>query len=209
MEKNPKGWFTRGYLPHLDSFDLTQMITFRLADALPQDVILRITNDREFKNNKVKLKYIDTSMDAGFGACYLKAPQVASIVENALWFFHRDRYNLIAWVVMPNHVHVLVDMFNNFQINQIVHSWKSYTSKQINKQLGRTGVLWQREYWDRYIRDEVHFSRAIEYINMNPVKAGLVSNACDWLFSSARFYTMQQSEEYPIGSAGDPLARDF
>ena len=110
------------------------------------------------------------------------------LVENALLYFDGKRYRLFAWVVMPNHVHVLVELFEDHTLDQILHSWKSYTATEANNILGRRGQFWYREYYDRYIRNEAHFARAVEYIHNNPVAAGLVSRAEDWRFSSARKY---------------------
>lgn len=82
---------------------------------------------------------------------------------------------------MPNHVHVLVKLAHESpSLSSIVHSWKSYTAKQINQQLGRTGPLWMRDYFDRYIRDDAHLHACVEYIRQNPVKAGLVHKAEEW-----------------------------
>lgn len=102
---------------------------------------------------------------------------------------HNKRYDLIAYTVMPNHVHLLVKTYENFDLKQIVHSWKSYTANEIKKEIaGKLPALpakvWQCDYWDRFIRDENHFKKAIEYIHNNPVKAGLVKLPEKWEWSS-------------------------
>jgi len=97
------------------------------------------------------------------------------------------RYHLLAWVVMPNHVHVLIEVIQGYPLGDVIHSWKSFTAKQANKILGKTGAFWQRDYFDRFIRDEAHFANVVNYIHHNPVKAGLVRRAEDWPFSSARY----------------------
>lgn len=99
---------------------------------------------------------------------------------------------------MPNHVHLLIKTYENYPLSSIVHSWKSYTAHKISKLLktrdtGETPVLpeykndviWQVEYWDRFIRDENHFRYAVDYIHQNPVKAGLCDKVEDWKWSSA------------------------
>jgi len=96
-----------------------------------------------------------------------------------------ERYRLLAWCVMPNHVHAVAEMLPGFALAHVVHSWKSYMAKEANKMLHREGPFWQREYYDRYIRDDRHLERAIAYIEQNPVKAGLVAQAKEWAFSSA------------------------
>ena len=87
---------------------------------------------------------------------------------------------------MPNHVHVLIDLPSTVALKEVVHGWKSYTAKQINQVIGKTGALWQREYWDRYIRDMEHLQNTIAYIDHNPVSAGLVTTPREWRFGSAR-----------------------
>ena len=86
---------------------------------------------------------------------------------------------------MPNHVHALIETKAGFPLEGVVHSWKSYTAKQINKILGRRGQVWEEDYFDRYIRDQKHLANEIDYIEQNPVKAGLVDKASEWPWSSA------------------------
>jgi putative DNA methylase len=93
---------------------------------------------------------------------------------------------LDAWVVMPNHIHVLIELMAEPTLDEILHSWKSYTSHEANKILRRHGSFWQDDYWDRFIRNQTHYDNAIGYIHQNPVKAGLCKCAEDWPRSSAR-----------------------
>ena len=118
--------------------------------------------------------------------------------------FDGSRYRLIAWCVMPNHVHVLIDPLDS--LGRIVQSWKSYTGRWIlahNAELG-LGVpgkeCWMREYWDRYIRDDKHLRQVIGYIHENPAKAGLCSNAADWPWSSATELGIPGTAEPQLGS---------
>ena len=108
------------------------------------------------------------------------------MVQENLW--HRDgvQYRLLAWVVMPNHVHALIEVWQN-PLPEILKNWKSYTAKVANHILGREGTFWQDDYFDRYIRDEEHYRRAVLYIENNPVKAGLVRLAAHWPWSSPHF----------------------
>lgn len=80
--------------------------------------------------------------DKGYGCCWLKIPEIAAIVEDNLLNFDGTRYRLLAWCVMPNHVHVMVDIEPGITLGEVCHSWRSYTAKKINKLLGRTGVVW-------------------------------------------------------------------
>ncbi|MCW1970753.1 MAG: transposase [Anaerolineae bacterium] len=82
-------------------------------------------------------------------------------------------------------MHILIETRLNYPLSQVVHSWKSFTAKQANTLLGRNGIFWAREYYDRFIRNDRHLTETINYIEQNPVKAGLVQNAEDWRFSSA------------------------
>jgi REP element-mobilizing transposase RayT len=124
-------------------------------------------------------------LDEGLGAAWLRNPAVAEIVLNALLFFNNQRYTLHAWVIMPNHIHVLFTPTAGWTLTKILHSWKSFSAREANKVLDRTGEFWQPEYFDRAIRDERGFIAAVEYIEFNPVKAGLCANPQEWRFSSA------------------------
>ena len=106
-----RGWYTRGYLPHFDAGSTTQVVTFRLADSLPAEVLEAWITELERlpaeKRDPEVRRRIDAYIDRGLGECVLWQPAVAAIVEQALLHFHDVRYQLIAWVVMPNHVHAL------------------------------------------------------------------------------------------------------
>ena len=129
---------------------------------------------------------IEEWLDRGHGACQLKDRRIAKLVEDALLHFDGDRYQLLAWVIMPNHVHVVFEPMAGHRLEDIVHSWKSFTAKEANTILGREGQFWQEEYFDRFIRDSKHLRDVIEYIEQNPVEAHLVKHAEDWAFGSAR-----------------------
>ena len=101
------------------------------------------------------------------------------VIEN-LFHFNGIRYNVLRWCIMPNHVHVLIEVMEGWTLSTIMHGWRSYTAHQANKILERTGVFWMEEYFDRYIRDEKHLETVINYIDNNPVKAGLVDEAHKW-----------------------------
>ena len=124
------------------------------------------------------------------GSCALRHPEAARYVQNSLLHFDPERYRLLAWCIMPNHVHVVIEALTPIAV--IVQGWKSFTSRWILAQNARLHLgipdphrLWMREYWDRYIREESHLHNAIDYIHQNPVKAGLCGHADDWPWSSA------------------------
>jgi REP element-mobilizing transposase RayT len=178
-----KGWHDRGYLPHFDAGALVQSITFRLADSLPRSVYAQVVATAA--NDPERRRRLDSMIDEGRGSCRLRAPENARIVKDALHHFDGERYRLIAWVIMPNHVHVLIEQIDGFPLADIVHSWKSFAAKEINKRRDAGGQVWASDYFDRFIRDESHLAGAIRYIEENPVKAGLATRPEDWPFSSA------------------------
>ena len=217
----PKEWHSRGYLPHRDKPGILQMITYHLADSLPTKVLekykMEIQSLPSDKQNSQYRRKIEEWIDAGHGSCTLKNPQIAQLVFDNFKFYNGKRYDLISWVIMPNHVHVLINVYEGVSLSKIIQSWKGYTGKKINEfykntgnakntrnagnadclvgkgtkkdakqTLSGPGRVWHREYWDRYIRDEKHFNSAVDYIEQNPVKAGLVNSAKDWQWSSAK-----------------------
>lgn len=131
------------------------------------------------------LKLIDQYEDAGIGECLLRDDSIAQIVQDTLLFNHQKKYELICWCIMPNHVHTLIAPVEGMSLSEIMYDWKSYTTHAINKALNRKGKLWMMEYFDRYIRDNDHFQKVVNYIHNNPVKAGLVADSADWRWSSA------------------------
>ena len=192
MTEKHKGWYSKGGLPHFDSSHVIQFITFRLADSIPQSVFEKLDSTLESATESIRRKFLESELDQCHGECYLGIPKIACIVENTLLHFHNKLYFLNAWVVMPNHVHVLVEIIEGGTLERITHSWKSYTANEANKLLGREGSFWQRQYWDRFIRNEFHFNKVVDYIHMNPVKAGLVDKPEKWKYSSARLYINQE-----------------
>ncbi len=110
---------------------------------------------------------------------------IAAQVQENLLYFDGDRYRLHAWVVMPNHVHVLITPSPRASMARIVHGWKTYTARRANQALGRAGRFWQPDYFDRYVRDARHFLAVVRYIEANPVRAGLCRRTEDWPWSSA------------------------
>lgn len=182
----PKGWYTRGGLPHADFPGLVQSITYRLADSLPKEVVQAMHHEIESlppeQQDAERRKRVESLLENGYGCCALDDPETARCVIDTWKRFSPERYQLFAWVVMPNHVHVLVHVREGWQLGRIVQSWKSYTGRRL---MATHGVGWMREYWDRYIRDERHFAHAVAYIHNNPVKAALAARPEDWSWSSA------------------------
>ena len=198
----PKGWYSRNFLPHFDVPGAIQHISYHLYDSLPKKAVERMKGEAEAlplseeKRKLALLEKIQTYLDAGYGSCILKHPQVAQVIEKTWFHFDGQRYHLLEWVVMPNHCHVLIEPFEGISLGKIVLSWKNYTARFINKFRAShpetqgegnstAEPVWWRELFDRYIRGERHYQKAKEYILMNPVNAGLVQNPEQWPWSSA------------------------
>ncbi len=191
VESLNKGWHSRGYLPHFDAAHSVQFITFRLHDSVPAEVIERWKQELHWtegtapdsKEAVTLRKRIEQYEDAGHGICYLRDERIARLVQDALLQFDGQRYRLIAWCIMPNHVHLLIEQMPGHSLSKIVQSWKSFAAHKANELLGRSGPFWMPDYFDRFIRDEKHFSAVVEYIRQNPVKAGLVDEPEKWAWS--------------------------
>ncbi|WP_210407334.1 Eco57I restriction-modification methylase domain-containing protein, partial [Hydrocoleum sp. CS-953] len=182
---------SRRFLPHWQQNKATYFITFRLADSLPQAKLQLLQQEKEewqkqhpeplseaekAEYNRLFSQKVDKWLDAGIGKCYLKDPQLAKIVADALSYFDGDRYDLKEWVVMPNHVHVIVTPLGNHTLSEITHSWKSFTANKINKSLNRRGQLWQKESYDQIVRSPQHLERVQTYIANHPANVAQASS---------------------------------
>jgi REP element-mobilizing transposase RayT len=166
-------------------------INFRLADSLPQHVLAQwrmdrdqifakakqsgraLTGDESKLLDRLHSERVEKFLDSGIGECWLRRDSIAELVADAIQYFDGERYRLLSWCIMPNHVHGVVQPLPGFDLPDIVHSWKSYTAKQANKLLGRTGEFWQAEYYDHLIRDEEDLRHSVEYAWQNPDAVGL------------------------------------
>jgi len=199
-EKSPatfRGWHKRSHLPHCDYPCLFQSITFRLGDSIPKEAHQRLEREllvlpKDHREAERRLR-IEALLNAGSGECLLARSECAQIVAEVL--MHQQGYQLIAWVIMPNHVHALVRVER--PLERIIHAWKSISSKRLNCLLERQGARWQSDYWDRFIRDENHFKAVKTYIEQNPVAAGLVPVAALWRWSSAYASNAGESPALP------------
>lgn len=187
--REPTGWYSRGYLPHFDGDRVIQFITFRLIDSIPQHVADRWQRELRrlplSEQQNIFRRRAECYLDQGYGNCHLKSPIVAGMVQETIKFNDGKLYRLLSWVIMPNHVHLLISPAENVKLEKIMHTIKSYTAHAANSLMNRTGAFWQREYFDRFIRDGKHYWSVISYIEANPVKARLCQNPSDWTYSSA------------------------
>jgi REP element-mobilizing transposase RayT len=184
-------------LPHWNCNNAIYHVCFRLVDSIPRSKQVKwekekqlllnggTAQNRPLNMNERKrltflfLKKIEACMDAGYGECLLRKSQVSEVVKDAIQYFNGRRYKLHAWCIMPNHVHVIVEPLVGHELSKIVHSWKSFTANQINRELNRTGQLWQHEPYDHIIRSEREYREQIEYVWNNPNKPGL-TNCLRW-----------------------------
>ena len=185
LKKGFRGWHQRGYLPHFDAPGVTQFITFQLHDSFPVtrhevfEIILKETDE------SAKRRKLEAWLDRGHGHCWLSNSGAADIVEKAMLSQDGKEYRLHAWTIMPNHVHVVVEVWE-VPLAKLINNWKGRSAREANQLLIRTGPFWQKDYFDALIRDEAHLKRAIRYTEANPVKADLVKAARDWRWNSAR-----------------------
>ncbi|MGC1461731.1 MAG: transposase [Terracidiphilus sp.] len=180
----------RGRLPHWEKEEGLYFITFHLADSLPKSVLAKITERRRIleaaQHNNAKLlpeqktqlaayshARMEEYFDRGAGSCPFLDHRIAGTMAAALRFWEGKRYRLLAWCVMPNHVHVVVRLFPGHELARVVKAWKNFSAKAANHTLGRKGRFWQREYYDRLIRNGEELSRAVRYVVENPANAEL------------------------------------
>ena len=182
----------------------TYFVTFRQAGTLPKEVLLRFKQERDamlaqaeaarrpltwHEQEELFRWYsdrVDKYLDAGHGLCHLRDPALADLVAGAIRFFEGRRYELRAWVVMPNHAHAVVWPMPGHVLSDILHSWKSFTSHEINQRLAaKVSPFWQSESYEHLIRDDEDLHRCCHYTLMNPVNARLCARPEDWKWSSA------------------------
>jgi REP element-mobilizing transposase RayT len=210
-----EGIFRRRRLPHWDVYDATYFVTSCLADSLPThglgelrayraelDVRNRppdLTEDEwEIAKHKLIFARFDRLIDYQSQVRWLEQPEAAESVRKSMYHFAGQRYDLLAYVVMPSHVHWVLRPLpkwceeiaadSNDQRTpreRILHSFKSFTGNECNRLLGRSGKFWQDESYEHCVRNEDELLRIVEYIEQNPVKAGLVTEAALWPCSSA------------------------
>ncbi len=179
---------TENRLPHWQQKGAVYFVTIRLADAIPSRLRNQWEDDRDawLRHNpepwtaETEREYhqrfsgaMERWLDAGHGACLLRRHDCAKVVAETLRHFEGERVVMISFVVMPNHVHAVFVQNPEFLLEKLIRSWKGFAARQINKLLGRSGNFWQRDYFDRLVRDEIHFANCIRYIRRNPEKARL------------------------------------
>ncbi len=166
-----------------------QFLTMHLTDALPWHVVLDYETEHtlwlsqhpqpwsteDALYHKIKFEdFLSKYLDKGYGACYLRNIECAKALETCLWYDHGRDYWLTNYVIMPNHVHILVQM-GETPLEVVLGEWKKYSANKINKIVGRRGALWQRRgYWDTIVRNQEHFENVNNYIWRNWLNGGII-----------------------------------
>jgi REP element-mobilizing transposase RayT len=169
---------SHSHLPHFKRPNFASFLTWCLEGSLP---VVRVAD--LWTSEGAKFVAFDKLLDArASGSQWLRRPDIARVVIGVLFAGQRKGlYELGTWVVMPNHVHVL--LYPSVDLSRIVSGIKVTSAKEANRRLNRTGAFWSRDYYDRCVRDATEEQKIIRYIENNPVKAGLCRTPADWPFS--------------------------
>lgn len=175
-------------MPHWQLDEGLYFVTWRLADSLPQSLLRQWAEEKRLWLQKHPRpwdyetreeyrrefpKRMDDWLDAGYGACVLRNPDCADILEGVMRKFEGDRYDIASFVIMPNHVHALFQLRGTTKLKPLLKAWKGASAREINKLLDQRGALWMEESRDTSIRNPDHLVRCYAYIRDNPEKAGL------------------------------------
>lgn len=196
--------YYRRHLPHYQVGGAVYHVVFRLAGSLPDSAIVRLQAERKREEERIaglgdarqrsdaqrdhQERYFDRFEDilhgSSTGPRWLEDPRIADLVAEAIRFKDGSTHTVVAYCVMPNHVHLLLSVAGNqLPLHRILQSLKRYTSRHANLLLGRTGAFWQHESYDHVVRSDEELVQTVAYILGNPVKAGLVSTAAEWRWS--------------------------
>ena len=189
----------RGYsYPHRERENAIYHIGFRLYDSIPQTVIRELQMRRRLLEVRLIEEHgelseydleqldhffsveIEKQIDSGYGSCIFNDHSNCEIMRDVLTAANGSRYELYAWCIMPNHIHVLMSLLLGNKLSDVVHAWKSSSSHLINKKRNAIGKLWQRDFFNRIIRDYNHYQKTKEYIWNNPDKAGVYAWPWRW-----------------------------
>jgi putative DNA methylase len=233
----PRESITRRNLPHWYVPNAWHFVTYRLANTIPSAVLHQLRENRvqDWKRqqdagettpavreriHKQFFAAYDRYLDSNRYVEWLVEARVAAMIRRNLYYHHRSKYHLLAFCIMPNHVHLLIRpiepaMADNCNplapsddeefrdetpdskgpLAKIMHSLKSYTANEANRSLQKVGQFWQHESYDHWVRDEDELQRIVDYIAWNPVKANLVGKPHQWLFGSAHDRFLNDGEE--------------
>jgi putative transposase len=178
----------RNRLPHLQQPEATYFVTFRLADSLPMmvqnlwqaQIAAWLKWHPKPWSDQVEQEYyrlysmeIEGWLDKGCGSCLLRSAEYSAVLSETLMQENGKAVEQHAFVIMPNHIHVLFSPCDGAEVSRLVKAWKGTSARRINQLAGEAGTLWQKDYLDRMIRDDEHFWRCVRYIRSNPTRANL------------------------------------
>ena len=204
--------YYRRNLPHFQPRGATFLVNFRLAGSLPTEVVERLKAETEnieqrllkttkpderfklcdIEHRKLFSKWDDAMHSTKQGPFYLREDRIAEIVANSIRYHDGEWFDVIAFCIMPNHVHLVIAPYEkseetDYSLSKIMHNIKRNSAKQANQTLGRAGTFWQHESYDHVVRDAAELERIIKYILNNPVKAGLVDEWTQWKWSYCKY----------------------
>ena len=181
----------RRNLPHIQPDDGLFAITYRIKGTLPKSILNFYNEEYEKvilrKDNTYQNLFFDITdsyLDRGESHNLLVDKNIVDIVINSLKYYDKKYYKLIAYCIMSNHVHVIIDKQNyeKASLSAIFGSIKGYSAKLINSELRKSGHFWSTEIYDHLIKSETELEIQIKYVLNNPVNAGLVDNWKQWKF---------------------------
>ncbi|MBL9156213.1 MAG: transposase [Verrucomicrobiales bacterium] len=191
----PVRFYQSNRIPHWRQDECTYFVTFRLGDALPEAICKKIEGERnqwladrggaferlsEPQIQEYERRFgglLDESLDRGSGSCALKIPELRAVIQEAIAYLDKSKARMGDFVIMPNHVHALMTPLEGFKLEETLQSLKGFTARAINRISGKAGSLWQRDSYDRIVRDGAELAHFQDYIANNPVTARLDEHA--------------------------------
>ncbi len=162
-----------------------RLVTIMLADALPADKLASVVDSLPQEQQRERQRRLHHLLDSGYGSCLLAQPQAADLLDRSLQTFNGRQFELVSFVIMPSHMHILVGANSGYRIEQVLLALMDWTEERFEEDCGTSGRVWSRQYREQVIRDEEHMFAAIEFIHNDPVRARLCEQAEDWEYSSA------------------------
>lgn len=162
-----------------------RLVTLMLDDALPQEKVAGIIDSLPHEEQRERQRRLHHLLDSGYGSCLLARADVAELLDNALQSFNGRQVELVSFVIMPSHIHILAGANCGYRMEQVLLALMNWTEERLDAELGIEGRVWSRQYREQVIRDEEHMFAAIDFIHNDPVRAGLCTEAEDWEHSSA------------------------
>jgi len=211
---------TRRHLPHWTADAMIYWVGFRLADSLPQDKLNQWREERDIwlqqnpqpwndaqwhdYNTRFGARF-DEWLDAGYGSCALARPDVRAEVRECILRFDGERLHVHAAVIMPNHVHLLIETLGENKLPQLMKGIKGASARKANQIIGASGQFWRDESFDHIVRSDAQYRHYLDYIAQNPVKAKLKKHEY-WLQCKADILVCQSEPDILVCQSKTPNA---